>query len=344
MSWPAAAVRVTGIAALCALCVNSTRAAELAAYPITKAIPLGSPERWDFLAFDSTSHRIYVAHHTEITVVDGRTGEIVGRVAGLGGVNGVAIIPEMGKGYTDSRAKKAGIVFDLATLKVIKEVSTDSDTDAVIYDPASKRVFIMHGGPHSITVIDTVTDTVAARVLLAGVPEYAVADGAGNLYVNLTDRREISRIDTKSAQVTASWPIRGCDRPRGLSMDSRLHRLFASCLNGKLVVVDSQKGRIVATLPIGEGSDATAFDPKRRRVFSSNADGTLSVIQEEGPDKFVSVGQVPTQPLARTMALDPDSGRIYLVTGDRAETDPSSATQSPGIRAGSVHLLFLDPH
>ena len=333
-----------GLSALCALCVHGAQSAETAAYTITKSIQLGSPERWDYLSFDNASHRVYVAHGTEITVVDGRSGEVVGRVGGLVGVNGVAIVPKIGKGYTDSRAKKAGIVFDLETLKVIKEVPADSGTDAVIYDSASKRVFIMNGSSHSITAIDTATDTVAATIALAGVPEFAVADGNGNLYVNLADIREISRINTRSARVTARWPISECDHPHGLSMDSRTERLFSSCLNGKLLVVDSNVGHIVATLPIGQGSDATAFDPKTRLVFSSNGEGTLSVIREEGPEKYVSLGDIRTQPLARTMTVDPQTGRLYLVTADKVESGSNSAGSAgpPGVLPGSVTLLFLD--
>jgi YVTN family beta-propeller protein len=320
----------TGIVILFAGCANCASGAEIAAYSITKSVPLGSPERWDFLSFDSTSHRVYVAHNSEITVVDGRTGKITGRVGGLGGVNGVAIVPELGKGYTASRGKKAGIIFDLATLQVIKEVPADSDTDAVIYDGASQRVFIMNGDPHSMTVIDTATDSVVATVSLDGAPEYAVVDGAGHLYVNVTDRREISRVDTRAAKVSASWPIRDCKDPHGLSMNTKTHRLFSSCLNSKLMVVDSDTGRVIATLPIGKESDGTAFDPKRRLILSSNGEGTLSVIREEGPRSFGLVGHVPTQPNARTMAIDPDSGRVYLVAGDKSVP-------------GSVHLLFLDP-
>lgn len=336
----------SGISALSALWGNSAECAERVTYAVTKTIPIGSPERWDFLSFDRTSNRVYIAHFSEITVVDGRSGAIVGHVPGGAGMNGVAIVPEIGKGYTASRANKTAIVFDLGTLKPIKEVPAAADTDAVIYDSFSKRVFIMNGDPHSATVIDTETDSVVATIALGGAPEYAVADGAGNLYVNLTDKKEISRIDTRSAKVSASWPIHDCQDPRGLSMDTRMRRLFSSCLNNRLMVVDSDSGRLVATLPIGEGSDATAFDPKRGFVLSSNGEGTLSVIREAGPEKYVSVAEVRTQPLARTMAIDSENGRVYLVSADRNDIKSRSGGPSAPrtICLGSVRLLFLDPH
>jgi DNA-binding beta-propeller fold protein YncE len=339
-----------GLVALSVLGVNfaagGSHAASAPAYSIMKSIPLGSPERWDFLSFDVTSHRVYVAHNTEIVVVDGHTGEIVGRVGGLAGVNGVAVVPQIGKGYTDSRAKKAGIVFDLATFKVIKEVPANSDTDAVVYDPASRRVFIMSGDPHNITVIDTVTDTVVATVALNGVPEFAVADGVGNLYVNLEDTREIARIDTRSAQVTATWAIRECESPHGLSLDTRTHRLFSSCMNSKMIVVDSNNGRVIATVPIGSGTDASAFDPKRRLIFSSNGEGTLSVIRQQGSNMYALLVSIPTRPLARTMTLDPESGRIYLVGPDAVEKRSAASDPEASLvaRPGSLRLYFLDPH
>jgi YVTN family beta-propeller protein len=316
----------------------------VALYRMTQSIPLGSPDHWDYLTYDATSKRVFVAHESMIDVVDGRSGKILGHVP-VPGANGVVAIPAIGKGYAGSRATKTAVIFDLKSLKVLKTEPAEADTDAVVYDPASKRVFIMNGDPRSITVIDTSTDTIIATVPLDGQPEFAAADGLGKLFVNITDKQEIQRIDTKTAIVDATWPITACERPHGLAMDTRTRRLFASCVNSKLLVVNADNGAVVSDLAIGKGSDATDFDSVRRRAFSSNGEGTLSVIREDGADNFSSLGEVPTQLLARTMALDSTTGRIYLVTADRAQIDPAATDPRKrySIVPGSVRLLFLDP-
>jgi DNA-binding beta-propeller fold protein YncE len=313
-------------------------------YRITQSIPLGSPDGWDYLTYDASSQRVYVAHGTAIDVLDGRSGEVLGHVP-VPGANGVAVVPSLGKGYAGSRTTKSAIVFDLKTFKVLKTLPADVDTDAVVYDPASKRVFIMDGDPHNITVIDTLSDTVVAKVSLDGQPEFGAVDGAGKLYVNITDKKEIQRIDAQSAKVDATWPISACEGPHGLSMDPQTKRLFASCVNSTLVVVNAMNGEVVSILPIGNGSDATAFDGTRKRAFSSNRDGTLSVVHEDSANQFTSLGEVPTQLLARTMAVDSVSGRIYLVAADRREVDPNAADPRKryAVVPGSVRLLFADP-
>jgi len=322
--------------------LNATESRPL--YVITKSIPLGAPDHWDYLSYDSAAHRVYVAHESSIAVVDGQTGAVLGSVP-VPGANGVVVIPSIGKGYAGSRATRSVLVFDLTDLKVRKKLPADEDTDGVVYDPASKRVFVMEGDPQKLLVIDTGTDSVVARIALHGQPEFAAVDGNGKLYVNITDKREIQRIDTKTATVDATWPISDCESPHGLSMDAVSHRLFASCKNSKMLVVDASDGRIVAILPIGFGSDATAFDTTRKRAMSSNWEGTLSVFDARDPGHYVSLGTVPTQPLARTMAVDSASGRIYLVAADRVEVEPKAKNpfKRYGVRPGSVRLLFADP-
>jgi DNA-binding beta-propeller fold protein YncE len=315
-----------------------------ALYKISQSIPLGSPEQWDYLTYDSESGRLFVAHGSGIDVIDAASGKLLGNIS-VPGANGIAVVPAIGKGYAGSRAKKAAVIFDLKTLKVIKELPADEDTDAVVYDPASQRVFIMQGDPHSITVIDTHSDAVVTKVVLDGQPEFAAVDGNGKLFVNITDKNEIQKIDTKTAKIEATWPISDCQRPHGLAISPADHRLFASCVNSKLLVVDSIDGKIVASLPIGKGSDAAAYDAVRKRVFSSNSDGTLSVIQQATPQHYIGLGNIPTRELARTMALDPKTGRVFLVTGDRVEVDPAATDPRKrfAVRGGSVVLLFDDP-
>ena len=336
-------VLLFGSLAICgATAVAATESGAL--YKISQSIPLGSPEQWDYLTYESESGRLFVAHGSGIDVIDGASGKLLGKIE-VPGANGIAVVPAIGKGYAGSRTKKAALVFDLKTLKVIKELPADEDTDAVVYDPASQRVFIMQGDPHNITVIDTHTDSVVTKLALDGQPEFAAVDGNGKLFVNITDKNEIQQVDTKTAKVDATWPISDCQRPHGLAISPADHRLFASCVNSKLLVVDSTDGKIVATLPIGKGSDAAAYDAVRKRVFSSNSDGTLSVIHQETPQHYIALGNTPTRELARTMTLDPKTGRVFLVTGDRVEVDPAATDPRKrfAIRAGSVALLFADP-
>jgi hypothetical protein len=333
--------------ALCAAGAAVAAAADPSpvSYTITRSVPLGPPEGWDYLYFEPQSHRVYVAHGTEITVVDGRSGNLVGRVTGIGGVNGIVALPQLHKGYTDSRRDKAAVVFDLATFKVTRQVPADTDTDALIYEPGTQRVFVMNGDGRDATVIDAVRDAPVATVALQGQPEFAAADGNGHVFVNITDKREIVRIDARNARIEARWPIPACERPHGLAIDPATHRLFSSCLNGLLLVVSADDGRVVASLPIGRGTDAAAFDPKRKLVFSSNGEGTVSVIRQQGADQYLSLGNIPTKPLARTMTLDPDSGRLYLVTADVDEVNAKAEKlrERYAIRPGTVQLLFLDP-
>jgi DNA-binding beta-propeller fold protein YncE len=339
-----ALISVVGASACLSFASASQAADGPGLYHISKTIPLGAPERWDYLSFEPTSNRLFVAHSDRIDVIDLSAGKVVGQVA-IDGANGAAIIPAVGKGYAGSRGGKSAVVFDLMTLKVLKSLPAAEDTDGVIYDPASKRVFLMQGDPHSMTVIDTTTDSVVMTIHLGGQPEFAVADGQGKLFVNIEDQREIQRIDTKTGKVDATWPVKACDSPHGLAIDNESHRLFTSCVNSKLLVVNATNGAIVATLPIGEHTDAAAFDTRTKRVFSSNGDGTLSVIQQDGADHYKSLGEVTTQLGARTMALDAKTGRIFLVTGDYSEVDPTAKDlrKRYAVKPGSTRLLVLDP-
>ncbi len=322
------------------------------AYHITKTVPLGLPDRWDYVVYDRASHRVYVSHGDRVTVVDGHSGAVLGQVEGFaGGTHGIAIATASGRGYTDDgRAGEAGS-FDLATLKVQQRIKAAPDADAVAFDSKSGHVFVVNGDPGTLTVIDPKTDSAIATVETGGKLEYAVADGKGKLYVNGEEKKEIVRIDTATNQVDAHWPIPNCESPHGLAIDPANHRLFSSCVNKILVVVNTDSGATVASLPIGAGTDAAAFDPKRKLVFSSNGrDGTLSVIREQDPNTFVPLGEVKTAISARTMALDPESGRIYLVAADidanaaaPAAGVPPGPPRRPALVAGSTKLLFLDP-
>jgi YVTN family beta-propeller protein len=316
-------------------------------YRITKSIALGTPDRWDYLTFDPTSGRLYISHGDRVTVVDGRSGEVLGQVEGLpGGTHGIAIVNALGRGYTDDGRAGVAVSFDLSNFRVVHRITAAPDADGIIFDPVSTHVFVIDGDSAKVTAIDPKTDQVIANIDTGGGMEFGTAGEDGKIYVNGAEKNEIVRIDTAANRADAHWPLTGCKSPAGLAMDHAAHRLFSSCRNKVLVVMDSDNGAVVATLPIGEGTDAAAFDPSRHLIFSSNREGTLSVILEQSPARYETLAPVPTEFGARTMALDPQSGRVFLVTADFA-LNPNAAESDPrrrySIKPGSVRLLFLDP-
>lgn len=318
-------------------------AAPAPVYTVTKTVPLGAPNRWDYVVFDSASHRVYVAHGDRVTVVDGRAGAILGEVEGMaGGTHGIGISTATGEGFTDDGANGQAVAFDLKTLAVKARIPVEKDADAVAFDRASGHLFVIEGDSKKVTAIDPKTNKVVAAIDGGGKLEYAVADGRGGLYVAGAGNRDVVRIDTRNNTVTAHWPIADCASPHGAAIDAASHRLFVSCVNERLVVVDTDSGKEVAGVPIGRGTDAAAFDPKRKLVFSSNGlDGTLSVIREETPDTYAPVATIKTAASGRTMAIDPETGRIYIAAAD---TDPSPTPGGRPIpRPGTLKLLFLDP-
>jgi YVTN family beta-propeller protein len=338
-------------AASTALTAISPAGAEPPRYRVTRQIALGAPDRWDYVVYDAPSHRVYVAHGDRLTVVDSQRGQVLGQVAGFpGGTHGTAIVASAGYGYTDDgRAGEVG-AFDLRTLKVQRRIKAEPGADSMAFDSSSGHVFVIDGDSGDVTVIDPRTNTAVATVRVGGGLETGAAGGDGKLYVNGAERSELVRIDTATDRVDARWPIPQCTSPHGLALDVAAHRAFVSCVNNVLTVVDTHDGHTVATLPIGSGSDAAAFDPVRKRLFSSNGrDGTITVILERGPDSFVALGDIPTAVSARTMAVDPQSGRLFLaaaaVDKSVAQTPapPVARSRHTPIVRGSLKLLFLDP-
>jgi YVTN family beta-propeller protein len=317
------------------------------AYRLAKTIPLGAPDRWDYLTYDSGSGRLYIAHGDRVSVIDGKNGNRIGDVEGLpGGTHGIAIVSAVGRGYTDDG--KAGIAasFDLKTLKIVSRIKAEPDADGIVYDKTSGHVFVVDGDSAKLTVIDPKSDSAIATVDVGGGLESAVSGDNGKLYVDGAEKQEMIRVDTASNKVDARWPIPACTSPHGLAIDPASHRLFASCENKVLLVLDAGSGKVLASLPIGAGTDAAAFDPARKRAFSSNRDGILSVIVEKSADAFELLAQVPTVFGARTMAVDPVSGRVFLVTADFT-VNPAAAANDMRHHfvavPGSAKLLFFDP-
>jgi YVTN family beta-propeller protein len=355
-----AALAAIGALLMILECPLAARAATAPDYRITRTVTLGAPDRWDYVTFDPATKRVYVSHGDRVTVVDGTSGSIIGEVSGFpGGTHGIAVVTSAGRGYTDDGRGGVAGSFDLKTLQVQKRLTAHEDADGIAHDPTSGHVFVVCGDSGVIIVIDPKADAVIATIQVGGALEFAVA-GAGKLYVNGAQKKEVIRIDTGTNQVEARWPIPQCESPHGIAMDTKTGRLFVSCVNNRLVVLDTHSGKSVAELPIGSGSDAVAFDPKRRLIFSSNGrDGTISVIAEQSADQFTSLGSVKTAVTARTMAVDPDTGRIYLVAAELEATAPAApppAAAAPNTTAppaparrripivpGSVKLWFLDP-
>jgi YVTN family beta-propeller protein len=322
-------------------------------YQLVKSVVLGAPDRWDYVVYDAPSHRVYVAHGDRVTVVDGQDGTIIGQVDGLaGGTHGIAISHPTGRGYTDDGQAGQAASFDLKTLKVVKRLKAQDDADAVTIDPTSGHVFVVNSEPGTLTVIDPQRDEVVATVDAGSKLEYAVAGANGKVYANGVAKRQIFRIDTKTNQVDATWPIPDCAAPHGLAIDTSRHRLFSSCQNSRLVVVNTDTGATLATLPIGAGTDAAAFDSTRKLIFSSNGiDGTISVIREVNAETFVAAGTIKTQSSARTMSVDSRSGRLYVAAADidanavaaQGARGAGSAPRRMPLVAGSLKLLFFDP-
>ena len=301
---------------------------DMADYRPARTVSLGGSVDWDNLYFDPASRRVFIAHGNEVTVVAGRTGELVGHVQGLDGVHGVAAIPELGKGYAVSRGTRVASSFSLQSLLPQSRCPSDGRVISCSTIRRVGRVFVMDQDATVATVIDSGHDLVVTTLQLGGIAEQAVADGIGHIFINLADNREVIRVDARALKIEARWAIPTCESPHGSAIDSASRRLFVSCLNARLLVLDTTSGRLIATLPIGKGTDGAAYDPRRKRVFSSNGtDGTLSVISQLGPDQYVWVRNVPTARFGRTMALDPDTGRIYIPVADLERIDPHPATK-----------------
>ncbi len=326
-------------------------------YHVTKTLKLGGDGGWDYLTVDAKARRVYISRGTHVMVVDADTGAVVGDIPNTNGVHGIAIAPDLDKGFVSDGRDNMVTIFDLKTLKTLPldvtagrekltlATPTGKNPDAIIYDPASKRVFTFNGGSKDATAIDAATGAVAGTIPLGGKPEFAAADEKGHVFVNIEDTNEIVQFDSNKLVVENRWKIAPGDGPSGLAMDRKHRRLFSVCSNKLMIVVNADNGQVVTTVPIGAGTDAAAFDPETGFAFSSNGgDGTLTVVHEDAPDKFTVVDTVPTLKRARTMALDTKTHQVYTVTAEFGPA-PAPTTEQPRPRPpmvpGSFTLLIL---
>jgi len=284
-------------------------------YKVTGTINIGGGNRWDYIAVDNAAHRLYVTHASEVDVIDIDKDTLIGTIPNLNGVHGVAFANEFNKGFISNGRNNSVTVFDLKTLNVLDSIKIDGiGPDAIVYDTFTKRVFTLNGKSNNSTAIDAKTNKVIGTVTLEGKPEFAATDGSGKVYVNLEDKNSIQQFDAHSLSVTAKWPIAPGEGPSGLAIDRKHKILFSGCHNQLMVIVSAETGKVITTLPIGKGIDACAFDPSNGLAFSSNGEGTITVIKEDSPDKFAVLDNVVTQKGARTMAVDRNTHRIFTVT------------------------------
>jgi DNA-binding beta-propeller fold protein YncE len=316
-------------------------------YHLEGRIPLAGEGGWDYLSVDTAAHRLYVSRGTHVAVIDLDRDSVIGDIPNTNGVHGIAFVHELNRGYTSNGRDTTVTVFDLKTLATLSAVKvTGANPDAITYDPVSRRVFTFNGRGSNATAIDPKSGKVVGTLDLGGKPENAVSDGRGHMYVNIEDKSEIVAFDPKKLKVQGRWSLAPCEEPSGLAMDRRTRRLFAVCSNALMAVVDPDHGRVIATLPIGNGTDGAAFDPARGLAVSANGEGTMTLVHEESPDSFRVVATVETQRGGRTIALDERTHRLYTVAaqyGEAPAPTPDRPRPRPPIIPGSVVVVIVSP-
>jgi len=308
-------------------------------YKVIKKVKVKGDGKWDFITFDDISRKVYVSHGTIMQVVDIDKGTVAGEVKNTPGIHGIAIVNEAGKGFTSNGKDSTVTVFDLKTLSTIKTIKIPgSNPDHIIYDAFSKNVFAFNNKSGDVSIIDPKQLTVLQTVKLGGMPELAVSDGKGNIYLNLEDKSELITLDAKTYEVKARWPLAPGEEPTGIAWDEKNQRLFAGCANKLLVVINATTGKVVTTLPIGEKVDGVAFDPATQLIFTSNGEGTITVIKQENADSYKVLENVKTQKGAKTIALDKAKHLLYIPAADF--TIPKATAQTPNPKTSVTPNTF----
>jgi YVTN family beta-propeller protein len=305
-------------------------------YHLLKTISVPGDGGWDYVTVDGAARRVYVSHGTEVVVLDADSYEIKGTITGLKGVHGIAVAPDLERGFISNGQGNNVTIFELQTLKKVGTVETGRNPDAVIFDPATQRVFAFNGRSNSVTVIEAKDGSVAGTIELGGKPEFAAADGRGHVFVNLEDKSTLVKIDARKLAVLERWPVAPGEEPSSLALDTNHRRLFIGCHNKLVVIMSADTGKVVDQQPIGQGVDATAFDPETGLVFCTNSDGTATVIHQAGPDKYEVVETVKTQPRSKTMALDTKTHKLFIPA---AKFKPAAAGSRPAMVPGTFCVL-----
>ena len=302
---------------------------------------IGGEGGWDYLTADSAAKRLYITHGGRVEVIDSATGKSIGAITGLKGTHGVALDDAGKYGYISDGGANAVVVFDRTTLQTVTSIPAGTNPDGIAFEPVTKTVWAFNGRSKDVTVIDTATQKVIATVPLPGKPEFPVADGKGMVFDNIEDKSEIVRLDAKNPKVTATWSVSPCESPSGLAIDREGRRLFAVCDEKKMAVVDADSGKVIATPAIGNGPDAAAYDPKNKLAFSSNGEGTVTIIDASN-SSYKVLQNMATQQGARTMTLDPATGKIYVVTaqfGPRPAATETNPRPRPAVIPDSFTVI-----
>jgi len=309
-------------------------------YRITKTYPLGGDGAWDYIVPDPPNHRLFIARQNRVIVVDEDTGKLLGEVAGINGAHGTALAESTGHGFATSGNDQSVLMFDLKTFNVLGRIAAAEDADAILYDKPSNRVFTLNGDAHSSTVIDPAAGKLITNIPLGGKPEYGASAGDGKVYANLTDTSEVVEIDAQTAAVSRRWSTAPCKQPVAMAIDTAHHRLFSGCRSGVMAVSDYLAGKVVATAPIGAGVDGAAYDGATGDAYASNADGTLTVIHQDGPDHYHVAETVTTPQGSRNMGLDPTNHRLFVASAKFGPV-PAGGRRGP-VLPGTFALLVIE--
>lgn len=326
------------------LCASTGAAAQV--YHVTHTYTLGGDGGWDYLALDSVGDRLFIARQDRIMVVDPAARRVTAEITGLNRAHGVAFAYAAGHGFATSGGDGTVVMFDLKTLQVLKRTEAALDADAILFDPVTTHLFTFNGDSHSSSVIDAVSGERLGTIDLGGVPEFGVSGMDGKVYVNIEDSAQVVEIDAATMQVLRRWSLAPCESPTGLAIDRAHHRLFSGCRNQVMAISDAVAGRLLTTVPIGQGVDACRFDPATALAFASTGDGGLTVIHEDAPDHYSVVGTVATKRGARTMELDLRTHRVYTASADFGPTPAPTADRPrprPPVLPGTFALLEIDP-
>ncbi|MFI5087746.1 MAG: YncE family protein [Terriglobales bacterium] len=330
-----------GLLALCGVALLALAAPPAPQYKVVKHIALGGDGGWDYLTVDSAARRVYVSRGTRMMVVDADSGALAAEITDTPGVHGIALAPELNKGFISAGRANNVVVVDLKTLKATGTVAAGENPDAILYEPGTKRVFAFNGRSKNVTVIDAASLKVLATIPVSGKPEFAAYDGHKHVFVNIEDKGTVAVIDAKAMKVTSEWPLAPCEAPTGLAIDRKKGRLFAGCSGNKVMaVVDAKHGKLLASVPIGAGCDGTEFDPASGLAFAANGrDGTVTVVGETAPGKFEAVATVATQVSGRTIALDERTHQLFIPVAKMQP--PAAPGQRPTMEPGSFELVVV---
>ncbi len=313
-------------------------------YHLIKKLQLGGSGGWDCLYVDSEARRLYVARATHVVVVDADSGKVIGDIQNTNGVHGIAIASDIGHGFTSNGRDSSVTIFDLKTLQSTGSIKVEKNPDAILYDSTTHRIFAFNRGSSSVSVIEANTGSIAGTIALGGHPEFAIANGNGMIYVNIDDKSEIVALDSRKLEVKSRWSLAPGESPTGIALDQQYRRLFSACENKKMIVLNADNGQVISSLPIDEGADGAGFDPETQLAFSSNGEGTLTIIHEDSADKFSVIETIPTQRGARTMAIDSKTHNIFLATaqfGPAPEPTPERPHPRPSIIPDTFVILVF---